>query len=77
LPAGKVLTNGNKSSSRHSFLTHGAPLAYEVNFIKVEGIADNHNKQKAVGVGEKGYGADCKSSDQVLPLHLLWLLGLE
>jgi len=41
LSAGKVLTIGIKSSSFHSILTHGAPLAYEVNFIKVEGIADN------------------------------------
>jgi hypothetical protein len=37
-----ILTNGNKSSSFRSFLTHGAPLAYEVTFIKVEGIADTH-----------------------------------
>gem|GEM_PF-6811660 len=39
-----VLTNGNKSSSFHSFLTHGAPLAYEVKFIKVKEIAHNHLK---------------------------------
>jgi hypothetical protein len=39
---GAILSNGNKSSSFHSFLTHGAPLAYEVNFIKVEGFVDNH-----------------------------------
>lgn len=31
---GAILTNGNKYSSCHSFLTHGAPLAYEVRISK-------------------------------------------
>jgi len=38
---GIILTNGNKSSSFHSFLTHDTPIAYEVSFIKVAGIVDN------------------------------------
>jgi hypothetical protein len=37
-----ILSNGNKSEVSIVLLTHGKPLAYEVNFIKVEEIADNH-----------------------------------
>jgi hypothetical protein len=32
---------GQENLSIGIILTNGSPLAYEVNFIKVEGIADN------------------------------------